>query len=90
MRIEISTEGKRPFRLIFPTALIFNPVSFALAKRFINTDNISISTGGIDFSGVATKDISNIMKAIRLCKKQDPEWCLIEAVSGENAVKIKL
>jgi hypothetical protein len=90
MRIEISTEGKRCFRLIFPTALIFNPVSFALAKRFINTDNIYISTDGIDFSGVTPRDISKIMKAIRLCKKQNPKWCLIEAVSGEDTVIIKL
>lgn len=90
MRIEISTEGKRRLRLIFPTALIFNPFSFALAKKFINTDNIYISMGGIDFSGVAPRDISNIMKAIRLCKKQNPEWCLLEAVSKEDAVRIKL
>lgn len=83
MRIEITSEG-RSFKLIIPTGLILNPVVFTVTKGAIRVE-------GLDLSAIKAKDVSAIAKIIKKCKKQDPDWCLVdvEEASGDR-VKIKL
>lgn len=82
MRIEIYRSEKKPLKIILPTALIFNPVGFAISKGLIKISGADIP--------ISPKDMGNISRAIKRCKGLDPEWCLLEAESDGNVVKIKL
>ena len=87
MRIEIYQKDKKPKKIIVPTSLIFSPVSFSLfsasTMEFIKID-------GADFPTLKPKDMMNIMRVIKACKKEDPDWCLVDVVSNDTHVKIKL
>ena len=87
MRIEIYQKDKKPKKIIVPTSLIFSPFSFSLfnlsTKEFIKID-------GADFPTLKPKDMINIMKVIKTCKKENPDWYLVDVVNGDTSVKIKL
>jgi hypothetical protein len=83
MRIEIKSE-EHSLRLILPTGLVFTPLGFTVAKG-------AIKVKGLDLTGLKWKDVRNIKKAVKKCKKANPDWCLVdvESSSGER-VRIKL
>jgi hypothetical protein len=87
MRIEIYQKDKNPKKIIVPTSLIFSPVSFLLfstsTKEFIKIDST-------DFPTLKTKDMINVMKVIKTCKMENPDWSLVDVVNKDTFVKIKL
>lgn len=83
MRIEIKSE-EHSFRLILPTGLVFTPLGLTVAKG-------AIKGKGLDLTGLKWKDIRGVKKAVKKCKKSNPDWYLVdvESASGEH-VRIKL
>ena len=92
MKITVDSKEKS-FNITFPTALIFNPIGFGITKGYIKFTSFSIGASkgsnkanGLDLSGIKAKDISKINKVIKSCKRDDPDWALVEveAASGEH------
>ena len=87
MRIEISRKDKKPIKLILPTRLIFTPIGLSVLAS--NTGNF-IKLDGADIPTIKAKDFAVLMKAIKTCKRDNPDWYLLEAESDGNIVKVKL
>ena len=87
MRIEFYPKDKNPKKLIIPTSIFFSPFSFLLFST-ATKDFIKIECS--DFPTLNVKDMINIMKVIKTCKKENPDWFLVDVVSDDTIVKIKL
>ena len=87
MRIEISQKDKKPIKLILPTRLIFTSIGLSVLAS--NTGNF-IKLEGADIPSIKAKDCAVLMKVIKTCRTDNPDWCLVEAQSRESAVKVKL
>ena len=79
-----------PQKIILPTSFIFNPVGFALAKCFFKDKSTYITMGGIDLTTVKALEIPKLLKAIRLYKKENPDWYIVECETKDCNVKIKI
>lgn len=83
MRIEIKSKD-HSFKLILPTALLLNPIGFSIAKK-------QIKIQGLDLSSIKGKDISEIARIIKKCKKSNPDWYLVDIEdSSGDVVRIKM
>lgn len=83
MKITIKNERKR-IRLLFPTGLIMNPVGFFIFKKLVKIN-------GVDFSKINAKSIVSISKTIRQCKRNIPDWKLVDIESNDgSSVTIEL
>lgn len=82
MTISIHSEGVKLF-LKFPTGLLLNRVTMAIAVKALKKNKIEI--------GLASEDIRELARCLRSCKKQygKMELVRVESADGDQVI-IKL
>ena len=93
MYINVNSDGHK-IKLMFPTGLIFNPVTAHIAAGCIKGkagEKLREEDLPLEITSIDAGTLSKLFRVINLCRKRFPDWYIVEVDSADgDVVRIKL